>query len=69
MRQAETDQGIKDGMTTAEQSELVRLRREKRRLEMENEIPRRAAQCPEHRTLAHQRRAALRDDLLDRTHL
>ena len=38
MRQADIDEGIKDGMTTAEQSELVRLRREKRRLEMENEI-------------------------------
>ena len=43
MRQAEIDEGIKDGMTSAEQSELVRLRREKRRLEMENEILRRAA--------------------------
>ena len=30
-------------MTTTEQSELVQLRREKRRLEMENEILRRAA--------------------------
>ena len=43
MRQADMDQGIKDGMTSSEQSELVRLRREKRRLEMENEILRRAA--------------------------
>ena len=43
MRQAGIDEGIKDGMTSAEQSELVRLRREKRRLEMENEILRRAA--------------------------
>ena len=43
MRQAEIDDGIKDGLTTAEQSELVQLRREKRRLEMENEILRRAA--------------------------
>ena len=43
MRQADIDEGIKDGMTSAEQSELVRLRREKRRLEMENEILRRAA--------------------------
>ena len=43
MRQADIDEGIKVGMTTAEQSELVWLRREKRRLEMENEILRRAA--------------------------
>ena len=43
MRQADIDDGIKDGLTTAEQDELVRLRREKRRLEMENEILRRAA--------------------------
>ncbi len=42
-RQADIDDGIKDGLTTAEQSELVQLRREKRRLEMENEILRRAA--------------------------
>ena len=42
MRQAEIDDGIKD-LTTAEQSELVQLRREKRRLEMGNEILRRAA--------------------------
>ena len=43
MRLADIDEGIKDGMTTAEQSELVRLRREKHRLEMGNEILRRAA--------------------------
>ena len=43
MRQADIDDGIKDGLTSAEQSELVSLRREKRRLEMENEILRRAA--------------------------
>lgn len=43
MRQADIDDGIRDGLTTAEQSELVLLRREKRRLEMENEILRRAA--------------------------
>lgn len=43
MRQADIDDGVKDGCTTAEQSELVQLRREKRRLEMENEILRRAA--------------------------
>ena len=43
MRQANIDEGIKDGMTIAEQSELVRLRREKGRLEMGNEILRRAA--------------------------
>jgi len=43
MRQADSDDGIKDGMTSAEQSELVWLRREKRRVEMNNEILRRAA--------------------------
>ena len=43
MRQADIDDGIKDGMTTSEQFEFVRLRRDKRRLEMENEILRRAA--------------------------
>ena len=43
MRQADVDDGIRDGLTTAEQSELVQLRREKRRLEMGNEILRRAA--------------------------
>ena len=43
MRQADIDDGIKDGLTSAEQSEIVQLRRDKRRLEMENEILRRAA--------------------------
>ena len=43
MRQADIDDGVRDGKTSAEQSELVQLRREKRRLEMENEILRRAA--------------------------
>jgi transposase len=43
MRQADIDDGVKDGATTAEQQEVVRLRRENRRLEMENEILRRAA--------------------------
>lgn len=42
MRQADIDDGIKDGLTTAEQDELVRLRRDKRRLEQEVEILRRA---------------------------
>ena len=43
LRQADVDDGVKDGLTTAEQAEVVRLRRENRRLEMENEILRRAA--------------------------
>jgi transposase len=43
MRQADVDDGVKDGLTTAEQSELVHLRRTNRRLAMENEILRRAA--------------------------
>jgi transposase len=43
VRQADIDDGIRDGQTSTEQSELVQLRRDKRRLEMENEILRRAA--------------------------
>ena len=43
MRQADIDDGVRDGLTTAEQQEVVRLRRENRRLEMENVILRRAA--------------------------
>ena len=43
VRQADIDDGVLDGLTTAEQAEVVRLRRENRRLEMENEILRRAA--------------------------
>lgn len=42
-RQADVDEGIKDGLTSTEQADAVRMRREIRRLEMENEILRRAA--------------------------
>jgi transposase len=42
MKQADVDDGVKDGLTTTEQQEVVRLRRENRRLEMEVEILRRA---------------------------
>ena len=41
-RQAEIDDGVKDGLTSAEQAEVVRLRRDKRRLEQEVEVLRRA---------------------------
>jgi transposase-like protein len=41
-RQAEIDDGVVEGRTSAEQSELVQLRRDKRRLEQEVEILRRA---------------------------
>jgi len=43
MRQADADDGVKDGLTSSEQSEIVQLRRTSRRLETENEILRRAA--------------------------
>ncbi len=38
MKQADVDDGIKDGLATAEQAEIVQVRRDKRRLERENEI-------------------------------
>ena len=43
MKQADVDDGIRDGQTTSEQAEVVQLRRRMRVLEMENEILRRAA--------------------------
>ena len=43
MEQADIDEGHKPGLTTDERAELVRLRRENRVLEMENEILKRAA--------------------------
>lgn len=42
-RQIDIDDGVKGGLTATEQSDVVRLRRENRRLEMENEILRRLA--------------------------
>jgi transposase-like protein len=38
MHQADIDEGIKDGLTSTEQAEIVQLRRENRRLQMEVEI-------------------------------
>ena len=43
MAQADIDEGKKDGLTSDERAELVRLRREKRVLEMEVEILKRAS--------------------------
>jgi transposase len=43
MRQADVDEGVVAGQSSSERSEVVQLRRDKRRLEMENEILRRAA--------------------------
>ena len=43
LAQADVDDGVKDGLSSSEQSELVMLRRRNRRLEQENEILRRAA--------------------------
>ena len=41
--QANVDDGLKDGLKTSEQDEIVQLRRDNRRLAIENEILRRAA--------------------------
>ena len=43
MRRADVDDGVRGGLTSTEQSEMVQLRRDKRRLEIENEIVHRAA--------------------------
>jgi transposase len=43
LRQADIDEGQRDGLTTEEREELVRLRRTNRQLAMENEILKRAA--------------------------
>jgi transposase-like protein len=43
LRQADIDEGHLEGLTTDERTELVRLRRANRTLEMENEILKRAA--------------------------
>jgi len=43
LKQADIDGGRKEGLSTDERAELVRLRRELRTAQMENEILRRAA--------------------------
>jgi transposase len=43
MARADVEEGKKEGLTSSERKELAQLRRDKRRLETENEILRRAA--------------------------
>jgi len=43
LKQADINEGGREGLTTEERAELVRLRRANRLLEMENEILKRAA--------------------------
>ena len=43
VRQADVDDGVRDGLTSAEPAEIVQLRRNTRRLDMENEVLSRAA--------------------------
>ena len=43
MARADAGEGKKEGLTSSERRELAQLRRDKRRLETENEILRRAA--------------------------
>ncbi len=45
LHRADIDDSLKGGLTSTEQDEVVQLRRDSRRLVMEDEILRRAAAC------------------------
>src|SRR3954469_22773739 len=52
MAQADIDEGKREGLSSDERKELVKLRRQKRVLEMEVEILKRASACSPGRTFS-----------------